>query len=136
LEVISTSIMRVGILTAAQPPDTPYSQASRFVSKKAVKALLVSLCKRVAGRAEVIQERASVEIRVVRVIPTIVEKQYARKALSNRIVKKALPEPETNPNLDMAYPEAGRTSVRHKHEAMLRECQAAKRRNAANKGAQ
>lgn len=123
--------MRIGILSPTQAPSTPYSQATRFVSKKAVKALLVSLCRAVEGRKDVIQERPQCKIVAVikivpafKTVPTIVEKQYQRSTVRNRIKKQALPPADANPNFDLSYPMAMPVTVHHRHPAFQRECKA------------
>lgn len=128
----------MGILTPVQPANTPYSQCHRYVSKKAVKALLSKSHSRVTVgetvRRDVIQERPVYvavttgralivsRIKVIREpIKTIVERQYSRPTHPVPVTRAINCSP--NENLDLCYPERMRVTVHHIHPGFDRGCE-------------
>lgn len=119
--------MRIGILTPTQsihrPPD-------RWVKKKEVKVFLA------AGTITyVIVDGVAVEhlYRMVakKTLPNT-DKRFAtcvkdRKVTVTKTEMHQLKKAQKPINLDLYYPEKGRTSVRHPHEAFVLACEEAQR---------
>lgn len=118
---------KIGLLTPAQPVDTPYASAHRYISKTVARMLIRQALVDVVGE-HLVRER------IKQAAPSITEIRHLTVAKPKVTHVHKLNAPSAPINLDLAYPEALRTSVVHPHHAMREACREARLRKAAESG--